>query len=471
MNPLLTQSATALAARIRAGELSSRDVVEAHIARVRAVNPRINAVVADRFVSARREADAADERLRREGPDRLPPLHGVPCTVKECFALAGMPQTSGIVARRGIVADRDADAVARLRAAGAIPLGVTNTSEACMWMETVNRVYGRTNNPYDPRRTVGGSSGGEGAIVGAGGSPFGLGSDIGGSIRMPAFFNGVFGHKPSGGLVSNAGQFPVAQGDAARCLGTGPLARRAEDLWPLLQVLADAPVAGSPADVDWSAVTVHDLAAHEVLPVHRELREVQQRAVAHLASLGARVVPANLPELRRVFDLWSAMLSMAGDESFTSLLGNGTPIRVRRQLAAWALGRSAHTLPVLGLAVLEPLGTKLPKRTQRLLAQGRELRDRLTSLVGPGGLIVAPPFYAPAPRHFEPLLRPFRIAFTALFNLTEFAATSVPLGLGRAGLPLGVQVAGVPGSDHLTIAAAAALEARFGGWVPPPGRG
>src|SRR5207237_4871758 len=131
-----------------------------------------------------------------------------------------------------------APTVGGLRAAGAIPLGVTNLSELCMWMESNNRVYGRTGNAYDPRRTAGGSSGGEGAIVGAAGAPFGLGSDIGGSIRMPAFFNGVFGHKPTGGLVPNSGQFPMAHGPALRYLTTGPIARHAEDLMPLLRILA-----------------------------------------------------------------------------------------------------------------------------------------------------------------------------------------------------------------------------------------
>ena len=141
---------------------------------------------------------------------RLPPLLGVPCTIKENFAFVGTPQASGLLARAHIVNDHDAPAVARLRAAGAIPLGVTNTSELCMWMESFNKVYGITNNPYDPTRTVGGSSGGEGAIIGSGASPFGLGADVGGSIRMPAFFNGVFGHKPSPLLIPNGGQYPAA---------------------------------------------------------------------------------------------------------------------------------------------------------------------------------------------------------------------------------------------------------------------
>ena len=218
--------------------MTSRAVVEAHIARIEAVNPTINAVVAKRYDDARAEADAADARMAAAArPDEALRCRylGVPCTIKECFALTGMPQSSGLVARKGVVASDDATTVARMRAAGAIPLGVTNVSELCMWYESNNRVYGRTNNPYDPSRIVGGSSGGEGAIIGAGGSPFGLGSDVGGSIRMPAFFNGVFGHKPTGGLVPGSGQYPEAHGEGARIVATGPLARRAADLWPLVK--------------------------------------------------------------------------------------------------------------------------------------------------------------------------------------------------------------------------------------------
>ena len=182
-------SAQSLARALRAGAISSLELVEAHMERIRRANPAMNAMVRERFSAARAEARAVDAAMG--GGEDLPPLAGLPCSIKECFALRGMPQTSGLVARRGWLAHEDAPAVARLRAAGAIPLGVTNVSELCMWMESANKLYGRTGNPYNPDRIVGGSSGGEAAVVAAGGAVFGLGSDVGGSIRMPAFFNGM----------------------------------------------------------------------------------------------------------------------------------------------------------------------------------------------------------------------------------------------------------------------------------------
>jgi fatty acid amide hydrolase 2 len=188
-------SARKLAALIRSGDASSADVVNAHIARIEEVDGVVNALAADRFDAARREAAAADERLARG--DACGPLHGVPFTVKEMIAVAGMPFTFGCRNRRNAVSPADAAVVARLRSAGAIVLGVTNVPEWGMWYETYNHVYGRTNNPHAPAHTAGGSSGGEAAVVGAGGSPFGVGADVGGSIRIPAAFCGVYGHKPT----------------------------------------------------------------------------------------------------------------------------------------------------------------------------------------------------------------------------------------------------------------------------------
>ena len=169
MDELLLLSGREMARRVRGRVVSARSLVEAHIAAIEGCNDRINAVVEERFEPARDEADACDRRLADEAdPEALGPYFGVPCTIKECFALEGFRQTSGLAARRALRADHDATAVARLRAAGAIPLGTTNLSELCMWMESHNACYGRTNNPYDDRNIVGGSSGGEGAIVGAG---------------------------------------------------------------------------------------------------------------------------------------------------------------------------------------------------------------------------------------------------------------------------------------------------------------
>src|SRR4051794_1598844 len=231
--PLTQRSALELTRSIREGELTSREVVETHIERLRAVQPRIHALAADRFDAALEEADAADARIAETSdPSELPPLLGVPCTIKESIKLAGMPNCAGLLSRREHRAEETAPTAARLLEAGAIPMGVTNTSELTMWIESQNFVYGRTNNAYDASRVAGGSSGGEGAAVGSGGSPIGLGSDIGGSIRIPAFFNGVFGHKATEWGVPNSGQYPAADGGVTRLLSLRPPAPPGRDPRP-----------------------------------------------------------------------------------------------------------------------------------------------------------------------------------------------------------------------------------------------
>ncbi len=476
MHPLLLHSGSRLAAMIRSGEVSSLEVVDAHIEHIQNVNGRLNAVVAQRFAKAREEARFADELVAHGDVGRLPPFHGVPCTIKECFAVVGMPNTSGLVARKSVIVDRDATTVTRLKQAGCIVLGVTNVSELCMWMETTNRVYGRTNNPYDVRRIVGGSSGGEGAIVGAGGAPFGLGADIGGSIRMPAFFNGVFGHKPTGGMVPGTGQYPLAENAALRYLTTGPIARRAEDLFPLLGVLAGPDQIdtgcvpfelGDPSSVEVRSLHVVNVEDDGFTPVSKEMRTAQRRALMHFDDLGCEIRTVKPKLLRHGLEIWSAMLAEASQTPFSVLLGGGRPIDTVDQLKRFAKGTSPHTLAAIGLAIVERLPAMLGSRAERMIELGRELREELVSLIGPHGIMLYPSNPTTAPYHLVPLLPPFRWVYTCIINVMELPSTQVPLGLDSKGLPLGVQVIATHGNDHVSIAAALELERAFGGWVPP----
>ncbi|AKT40815.1 amidase [Chondromyces crocatus] len=482
LDPLLLLSATRLAAMIRAGAASSEQIVDAHIRHIERVNPVINAMVATRFDAAREEARVADARVATEPVESLPPFHGVPCSIKESFAVVGMPNSAGLLARAGLRASEDAVTVTRLRNAGFIPLGVTNTPELCMWMESNNRVYGCSNNPYDPRRTVGGSSGGEGAIVGVGGAPIGLGSDIAGSIRMPAFFNGVFGHKPTGGLVPSSGQFPRPSGDTLRYITTGPLTRRAEDLMPLLALLAgphpDDPACtvfplGDPSTVDVASMVVHVIEGDGLHRVHPDLLDAQRRAARALAQRGATVRPAHLAHLSRTLEIWSAMVAagnLVSDHptpSFAELLGEGRRISVARELLRLPLGRSPHTLPALALAFLEDVGKRLPGRMAQAEKLGLELRAEIAELLGDHGVLLYPPHPVPAPLHGHSLYSPLRWAYTAIFNVMELPVTQVPLGLNRDGLPLGVQVVAPHARDHMSIAVAQQLEKSLGGWTPP----
>ena len=473
---LLCLSASELARRIRSRQLTSVQAVDAHIRRAQSTHAAINAIVAERYTQARAEAAAADQLLATAGTVGLPPLHGVPCTIKECFAFAGMPNTAGLVSRRNVPISTDAVTVTRIRQAGAIPIGVTNTSELCMWLESSNRVYGRTNNPYDRRCMVGGSSGGEGAIVASGASPFGLGSDVGGSIRLPGHFCGVFGHKCSSGMIPNSGQYPPPTAKTSEMLSAGPLCRKAEDLWPLIRLLAgpdgadtvcEARQLGDPAHVDVSKLRVFVIDKMAVQPVTAGQRRGLGNAVEALRQRGAQVKPITFKGIGEGFLLWSQRLSAASPETFHMLLGgDGDQPDLAAELAKWMRGKSAHTLPALGLAALEKIPFLAGGDVTAAMAKIADLRKRIEDTLGDDGVIVQPTFPRQAPRHHWPLLRPLESGWTGVYNALQLPATQVPTGL-YGGLPTGVQIVGRHGNDHVTVAVALALEQALGGWVAP----
>lgn len=475
---LTRSSAAELAAAIRGRELSSREVVDTHIERIERLNPRLNALVADRFAAARADADEADARVAAAGdPGELPPLVGVPCTIKESFAVAGLPHTGGLHHRREHVAAEHATAVARLVGAGAIPLGVTNTSELTLWIESTNRVYGRTNNAYDRRRTAGGSSGGEGAAIGAGFAPFGIGTDFGGSIRIPAFFNGVFGHKPSGRLVPHTGHFPAPDGEVgAAMLGIGPLARRAEDLWPVTEALAgpdgiDETVArialGDPGEVSIEGLQVTISDDSTLIPVSLELRNARIRAARALAERGARVRRVSLRGLRGAIEPYLDAVRRSGNIS-ELLAAEGYEFPpLRRLVADGVRRRSVHTSALVISHLAERASRHMPAHLEQRAERARAaLEEEVGEAIG-DGVLLHPPFARVAPRHGATVGRPWILAPQAAFNLLGLPATAVPLGLNDRGLPLGVQVAAAHGADHRTVAAAIELERAFGGWVAP----
>ncbi|HWB81519.1 MAG TPA: amidase [Nannocystaceae bacterium] len=474
MSELLDVSAMTLARMIRTREVSPREVVQRHIERIEAVNPALNAVIAQRFELARAEAIAAEQRvMQARDPGELPPLLGLPYTTKEYIMATGMPISAGIWSRRDKRADRDAETVRRLSNAGAILVGITNVPEGGLWLETYNDVYGRTVNPWDRRHTAGGSSGGEGAIVAAAGVAFGLGADVGGSIRIPAAFCGIVGHKPSGRLVPNTGFWPQAHGEHSAYLVCGPMTRRVEDVMPILRVLAgpdgvDAAMRtfelGDPSKVDLKDVTVYPLESNGSTRVSDENRQVVRDAAAMLAARGAKIGELSAEKMKRAFLIWSAMMSQGGGPSYAEILGNGKAIKAGRELVKLAMRRSRHTFPALVIVGLEQLAAKLPGQVEKAIADGKALQAELEAVLGPNGVMLHPPYSRPAPRHYAPFFTPFDFVCTGLFNVLEFPSTVVPMGFSREGLPLSVQVIGRRGNDHLTIAVAGELERERGGW-------
>ncbi len=474
---LLTErSAIELARAIRTQETSARDVVEAHIERLEHMHERINAVVVNRFDAARADADAADDLIARTADvDDLPPFLGVPCTIKESIAMAGMPNCAGLVSRQALRSNENAPTVQRLIDAGAIPLGVTNTPELCLWIETENRQYGRTNNAYSASRTAGGSSGGEGAAVGSGGSPMGLGADIGGSIRIPAFFNGVFGLKPSPGVVPSTGQFPTTETEvAAKMLTIGPIVRRAEDLIPMLRVIAGPDgidpyvretTIGDPADVSIADTKILLSEDTSFVPVSRELRAARLRAAEALESAGATVETVSLRSMKRALELYLAVLKLEAGVSVADLIVAEGSAKVTLRAALKRKG--PHTRALRLLLMSEWMTGKMPQGQLRRAAAAREAFEAEMHAAIGDAVLLHPTHPRVAPRHGRTVGKPWLLTTTAVFNLAAVPVAQIPLGLNPRGLPLGVQAAAGPDRDHVAVAVALELERAFGGWVPP----
>ncbi len=472
MNELLTFSGLRIGRLIKEGKLTPTEAVEVHIRRIEEVNPLLNAVVNPFFDEAREQAREMEKSLRRKKKDRLPPLFGVPCTVKETYAVEGTPWTGGVAARRGVRADRDAALVSILKKQGAIILGTTNVPEAAMWMETYNKIHGLTRNPYDPSRTVGGSSGGEGAIIGAGGSPFGLGSDVGGSIRYPTVFNGIVGHKPTGGLTDGAGNWPESEGPVRRYCTYGPMARRMEDVVHLMQLFAKGkgrPGMRDPDKVDLSKVRVFHFGDNGT-PLARASEEVKKAVADGAAALTDRCAGATpwRPEgMKGGLKAWSSMMALGQETPFAETLGNGAAINVPMELLKFLLRRSEITGPGLALAVADSLLGRFRSGLKEGVEIGRKLQERIERKLGDDGVLLCPVFSRAAPKHHHPWLYLFSISYSAPFNVLEFPATIVPIFRNDAGLPVGLQVVGGRGMDHLTLAVGRELERIFGGWRPP----
>jgi amidase len=309
-------SAARLCELIRRRALSPVEIMEAHLRRAEQINPALNAIIT--FApDALRQARAAERLLMSD--ELLPPFHGLPLTVKDTIATAGLRTTSGSRVRANNIPNADATAVARLRAAGAIVYGKTNASELALDYSTDNPLFGRTNNPHDPERTPGGSSGGCAAAVGACLSPASLGSDLVGSIRIPAHLCGVAGLFPTPGRVAGAGHFPPIGGPFSMAASLGPLARRVDDLAFLFNALAeknDRHTMSSLNEFEQSEIELRELRVacytdNGVVPVTGETKDAVESAAHALEAAGLEIIEARPPGIEHATKLWLALFSGA----------------------------------------------------------------------------------------------------------------------------------------------------------------
>ena len=464
MDKIISMSATALANAIRAKEVSSEEVVNVCLERIRAVNPQLNAVVqeaADTACEEAREADAAVARGDLKGP-----LHGVPMTIKDTLDTAGVVSTAGTQGRASFVPAEDSTAVARMRSAGAILLGKTNVPELALAPETDNLVYGRTNNPYDLSRSPGGSSGGEASIISAGGSPLGLGSDCGGSIRAPAHFCGLAGIKPTTGRVSRAGHFPPVAGVMNRLWQVGPIARFVEDLTLALPVIAGVdwrdpvlvPMAlGDPEMVALKTLRIAFYTDNGILSPTPETAEVVKNTVELLSEVVMSVDEDRPEGIEQTYDIWwglSSADSGAGVETILKIAGTTEPHRFLKRFQEVQHATQAMT----------------PADFGALVSKWDMFCSTMIHFMKEYDVIICPVVAYPAEPHGFILEKDKDLGFSYCFtyNLTGWPAAVVRGGTSPEGLPIGVQVVAHPWREDVALAVARHIEIALGGWQPPP---
>jgi fatty acid amide hydrolase len=497
-------SATELAARIASGALSAVDAVEAFIARIEQVNPAINAVVVKRYDEARAEAQAAD--ARRAAGEPLGPLHGVPITIKESLDLAGTPSTFGFLSRAHTLAETDDIHVARLRTAGAIVLGKTNVAQALLYNESDNPVYGRTNNPWNVQRTPGGSSGGQAAVVAAGGSPLGLGTDIAGSIRAPSMYCGVVGMKPTAGRLEDPGRFSIPLGERVIVSQEGPFARSVGDVALALEIMnggrnpaTEPPMTlGDPATVDVSKLRVAYYADDGTFTVSPAVRRAVVEAAGMLAGRGAQVTEWRPPDVPWVVEQFFGIFTADGAKGLRKLLAHEKKDPRIARLAAIA-GQSGFTLAILrGLlgilgqrttvAMLRSFGHSDTNHYWELVENQARYQRRFAAALdsdegGPFDVIVCPAHGLAAIPHGASRDIVLAGGYVVLYNYLGYPAGIVPVTKvrpeeesvrkrsrdalekaarrsekGSAGLPVGAQVIARPWREHVALAAMRVIE-------------
>jgi amidase len=457
-------SALKMAAMIREKKISAKELLQIHLDRIAAVNPQLNAVVLMAEERAMIEAEEAD-RLTARGISRGP-LHGVPFTIKDSFDTVGLVSTGGTMGRRDFIPGRDATVVARLREAGGILMGKTNTPEFTLSGITDNLIHGKTINPYKANHSPGGSSGGAGAIVAAGGAPFDIGTDFGGSIRGPSHLCGIAGIKPTSFRAPRTGHIVDYGGIFDSYQQPGPMARYVEDLYLILKIISgpDKYDAGiipmplyDPANVDFRSLRVawfvNNGSETEPTP------ETADAIAAAISAIAPRVrtIREDCPT-ELLFELESARrdLSQADGRAW-----------VRRLVEKFG---TTVTAPNLNTGDGEEVSAD---EFTHIVERLDSAKSKLLSWFKDYDLVICPVMPRPAPEYNDDMYlrrppNPANVSFMGSFNTTGWPGAVCRAGTSPDGLPIGVQFLAQPWREDIAIAAAAVVEAQTGGWKMPP---
>ena len=465
---ILRASGTSQARMIREGEVSSAELISAHLTRIDEVNPKLNAVVEILRESALRAAEEVDRR--RAAGETLRPLEGVPFSIKDSIEVDGTVCSAGTIGFQNRArSKRDATLVARLRDAGAIPVARTNLPDLLFAFECDNLIFGRTNNPYDLTRTCGGSSGGEAALIGACGSPFGLGSDAAGSVRLPAHYCGIASLKPTSGRLARTGHVPAAGGWLEMVWQIGPMARRVEDLWTMMPILLgldglDRTVVpmpcGDPAQVPLRDLRVAYFTDNGIATVDAETRAVVEAAAKALASEVRSVDECRPAGIEESYELEMKMIGPDGGDGLRAYLKAIGSTRIHPLLEGWLRKLEPYRTDVAGFA---DYWASLDKLRDSMHAFG----NRFDAVISPVSSQTAVPHGKSID---DEVFRGF--SYTMTYNLCGWPAAVVRCGTTmkkgahngpsacalKNGLPIGVQIAANPWREDVALAIARVLE-------------
>lgn len=479
---ILLLPANIVAEKIRKRELTSERVVRAFIERAKLVQKHLNAIIDERFDDAIKDAREVDKFLETTSLSEKElveqkPLLGLPFTTKDSIQVKGMIWSSGCLRRKDIRSSEDAPVVASYRRAGAIPIALTNVPELLLWFATSNKLYGTTNNPFDFSRTPGGSSGGEAALMSSAGSPLSICSDVGGSIRMPAFHCGLFGHKPTHKVVDWRGTFPAVKDGLEEIFSFGPIARYVDELTLSMKVLAgerfsilrmDEPVDLGKLRIFYLDECDNNLATRVEPYISQAIRD----AAKHFADkFGCKVEKAKFKYLKHA-PLWYILLFSQNQEVSSLITEDTHKINPFLELCKSLVGQSEYSPSALTVAAAqETTNTTFNRKSypgayEKAQATLNLAREEFKTLLGDDGVFFVATLPRTAPNHYASLFEFTNICYPIMMNYLNAPTTQVPLGT-HAGLPIGMQVAASSNNDRLTLAVAKELEKTYGGWIKP----
>jgi fatty acid amide hydrolase 2 len=471
----VTKSAVELAEMIRNKELTSYQVVSAYIDRIKDVNPFINAIIDGPFVEeAIGEAKKVDEKISSGSISETEwaekPFLGVPFSTKDSTAVAGKLHTLGITSRKDKKAAENAECVRLVKNAGGIIICTSSVPEINRWQETRNNIIGQTNNPYDNRRTVGGSSGGEGALISSCCTAFGIGTDIGGSIRMPSYYCGIFGHKPSPYMINTKGCTFRTGKEMGSMVTAGPMTRYAKDLRTLFEVLVgpkNANILKLNQKVQVQKLRYFYCLDNDDIKCSKicgDLCKCMKKVTNHFANLtGQDVQLIKLKGIEKSSKMWRYWMTQE-PQSFSELLGNGKSLNPFIELAKKLTGMSEFTMA----SIFSLIDSTLPAENAiEMKALTKQMIEEIEELLGDDGVLFYPSTTHVAPFHYQAFIQVYNFSYWSVLNVLHLPTTQVPLGLNKNGLPMGLQVVATKNRDRHCIAVAEELEREFKGWVAP----